>query len=294
MRRRFLSAVAAAVSAVTLAGLLAGPVPAATAAPKGAAKAPSTKPAARAATFALAGSIAAVDPAAGTVSVTAGAATTTVTVAATATIVLDEAAATLADLPAGARVRVTGTTTGGVRTATKVTAASTWFFETSGTLDALDADAATVTVSHTSGNGTTRTTTVPVDGAAVITLDGAAVTLADLPAGARIEVTGTVTNGVPAATGLTAVSSWRFTLSGTVVAADGVLSTLTVRRSAGTTTVTVDAAATVRLNRVAVALGALPTGATVKVTGTGSVAGTTVTTVEAHAPKKAPAKRKGR
>jgi hypothetical protein len=190
---------------------------------------------------------------------------------------------------------VTGTTTGGVRTATKVTAASTWFFEASGTLGAVDAAAATVTVSHTTGNGTTRTTTVPVDAAAEVTLDGAAVTLADLPTGARIGVTGTVTNGVPAATVLTAVSSWQFTLSGTVAAADGVLSTLTVRRSpADITTVTVDASATVRLNHATVALGALPVGATVKVTGTGSVTGTTVTAVEAHAPKKAPAKRKGR
>ena len=79
--------------------------------------------------FTASGTTTAVDPAAGTVTVSAKGGTkdvrgrtVTVTVADTARIVRDDAPATLADLAAGDRITVTGTRAGTVYTALKVQA----------------------------------------------------------------------------------------------------------------------------------------------------------------------------
>jgi hypothetical protein len=84
-----------------------------------------TKPV-KAVQFALSGALAAVDPAASTVSLLvkggkeARGTTVTVVVAATAKIKLNDAVSTLAALPVGAHVAVSGTVAGSVRTAVKV------------------------------------------------------------------------------------------------------------------------------------------------------------------------------
>ena len=151
-----------------------------------------------------------------------------------------------------------------------------------GTISAVDAVAGTVTVSHPGENGGAATITVGND--ATITLDGAASTLADLPVGARVRITGTETDDVRTVTAVDAVTSWPLRLEGTVGAVgDG---TLTLTAAAGRhVTVTVGADATVTLDGTATALAGLTTGARVHVAGTGSISGQTATAVTARSVK---------
>ena len=112
-------------------------------------------------------------------------------------------AATLADVPAGARVRVTGTAMNGVLNATTVTVVTMWPFTVVGTITAVDTVDATVTVAQ--GR---QAVTVPVDPAARIQQNNRTVTLSGLIRGATVRVSGKATNGVQNATRIDATAKF--------------------------------------------------------------------------------------
>ncbi len=213
--------------------------------------------------FRLDGTVGAADADAGTVDVVRGDTTQAVPVAADATVVIDGAAATLADVPSGARIHVTGTVTNGTLSATALSVTTTWTFRLDALVDAADADAGTLSVLH--GD---EFTAIPVDAAATVTVDGVTAGLADVPAGARVRVSGTVTNGVLSATTLKVVTTWTFALDGRVGSVDTTDGTITVARRGGSVTVPVDPAARIRQNSRTTTLAGLTTGAVVRVTGT--------------------------
>ncbi|MBG0820066.1 hypothetical protein HS048_04850 [Planomonospora sp. ID91781] len=153
------------------------------------------------------GVVASVDADAATVTVTAAnGAESVIPVAEDATVVIDGVVATLAEVPAGARVKVTGIVTNSVGSATALAVTTTWNFRQDGVVASVDADAATVTVTHLV-RGRLAQTTIPVADGAVITLNRVASTLAALPAGAQVQVSGTVTNGVESAKKITATKT---------------------------------------------------------------------------------------
>ncbi|MFC4059176.1 hypothetical protein ACFOWE_12765 [Planomonospora corallina] len=124
-----------------------------------------------------------------------------VPVAVDAAVVIDGVATALADVPAGARITVTGTVTNSVASAAKLVVTTTWSFRRDGTVVAVDAEASTLTIRAVNG----VRSTVPVAADAAVTLNRTSSTLADVPAGAQAQITGTVTNGVASATKINAV-----------------------------------------------------------------------------------------
>jgi hypothetical protein len=230
--------------------------------------------------FVLPGTVAAVDPDAGTLGVTSGSSTRTLSVGATARVTVDGASAALADVPVGARVVVAGTTSSDATTVSRVAAITTWTFRLQGLVDAADADAGTLTV-LTDGQ---EYVSVPVDPAATVTVDGAAATLADLPAGARVRLGGTVTDGVADATAVSAVTHWTFSTEGTLDSVDTDDTTVTVSGRDGSVTVPVDPAAVIRQNGQTVALSALTAGSRVRVAGTVTNSAQLATRVDATTP----------
>ncbi|MBG0814219.1 hypothetical protein [Planomonospora sp. ID82291] len=228
---------------------------------------------AKSVTFRTEGVVAAVDAGAATLTVTvpaAGGATAQVSlaVAATAAVTVDGVAATTAEVPVGARIKVTGTGISGTRTATRLVVTTTWSFRQDGTVAAVDADAATLTVAAANG----AESAIPVAEEAVVLVDGVAATLAEVPVGARIKVTGTVTNSVGSATRLVVTTTWSFRQDGMIAAVDADAATVTVTHLARTglaqTTIPVADGAVVTLNRTVSTPAALPAGAQVQVTGT--------------------------
>jgi hypothetical protein len=282
MRHRIPAAVLAAVTGLTLAGLVAGPAEAARrpATVKAAAVAKITKPK----PYVVSGSVAAVDAAAETLTVAwttrAGTATLVVTVGATAAVMVDGVPATLADLPVGARVTVNGRISAGVRTVTKVRAVTTWPFWAAGAATVVDDLGATITLDADDP--------IAVDPAATVVVDGVAATLADVPAGARVRVWGTATNGARVATAVNAVTSWRVRVYGKLTVVDADAAAVTVQTGRTTTeTFAVDPAAKVRVNGIATTLATLPVGALVTVTGTEYADGTvTASAVDVYIPKR--------
>jgi hypothetical protein len=138
--------------------------------------------------FAVAGSVTAVDGTARTVTVLGLTGVSKVyPVAAKAMITLDLKTADLAKLPVRAHILVAGTVTGGVYSAQSVTAVSRWDMKLSGIVAAVDATHGTVTVS-------TGTTAAPVklnvDPAASIQVNGVKASLASLPIGATVNLSG--------------------------------------------------------------------------------------------------------
>ncbi|GGJ87024.1 hypothetical protein GCM10010123_15780 [Pilimelia anulata] len=242
----------------------------------------------------LDGTVTALDTAAGTLTVTrpgpAGVtSTSTLAVAATATITVDGDAAALADVPVGGRVRLTGRVVRGVASVTAVRAATTWSVRLAGTVAAADDAAGTLTVTDPAG----ADRTVGVDPAATITVDDEDATLADLPTGARVRLSGTATLGAVTATEVEAITTWRFALAGRVAAADGTAGILTVTAGDDDTEVAIDADAAVTLNGAAVPLASVPTGARVTVSGTvtnGDALGSTVRATTSN-PRKPPGRR---
>ncbi|WP_197287332.1 hypothetical protein, partial [Planomonospora sphaerica] len=89
-------------------------------------------------------------------------------VAEDATVVIDGVVATLAEVPAGARVKVTGIVTNSVGSATALVVTTTWNFRQDGVVASVDADAATVTV--TAANG--AESVIPVAEDATVVIDG--------------------------------------------------------------------------------------------------------------------------
>ena len=282
MRQRFPSAVFAVVAGMTLVGLVAGPAEAGRTATtaKSAAVAKVKQPK----RYAVSGSVAAVDAAAGTLTVSwatrAGTATLTATVGVTAAVMVDGVAATVADLPVGARVTVNGVVSAGVRTVTKVRAITTWPFRAVGAAAAVDEVGATITLDSDEP--------IAVAAAAAVVVDGVAATLADVPAGARVRVSGTAINGLRSATAINAVTSWRVRLAGKLAAVDAGASTVTVTTGRTTTAMlSVDAATKVRVNGVTTPLASLPVGALVTVTGTEYADGTlTASAIDVRIPKR--------
>ncbi|SDY38092.1 hypothetical protein SAMN05444365_10272 [Micromonospora pattaloongensis] len=235
--------------------------------------------------FTLDGTVGAVDATASTITVN-HAASTTISVNSAAAVVIDRAAATLSDTPTGARVRVSGTVTNGKWSATRIDVTTRWSFGVDGTVAAVDPDASTITVNRGSS-----TVTVPVDGAAVVTIDHAASTLSAVQTGGRVRVSGTVTNGIQNATRIDVTTRWSFGVDGTVAAVDPDASTITVNCGGRNVVVPVDSAARVTLNRATTTLSALPTGARVTVRGTVTNGVQNATRVEATTP---PAPKKSR
>ncbi|WP_305788133.1 hypothetical protein [Symbioplanes lichenis] len=199
MRLRHRAAVVTAVAGIALTGLAAaGPAMAATAtAGVNVDGGTSVKVDANVALpFVSAGSVAAVTTTTVTVKLPTGA-TSVIPVDAKAAVSLDGRKVALTALPPGATVVVTGTATGGVRSAKLVAALSRWSLNLSGTVSAVDAAKGTVTVNTTSG----ATVKLNVDPKATVTVNGAKVSLANLPIGATVGLTGTGTT-----TGGTAVT----------------------------------------------------------------------------------------
>jgi hypothetical protein len=135
-----------------------------------------------------AGTVKAVDAAARTVTVGhVLTADEVVTVADGAKITLDGRTVALAALPVKARIALTGTVTTGKRTAKTLIALSRWQLNLTGTVSAVDAAAGTITVK--SGDGATLDLAVNPD--ATIKVNGAKVSLKNLPVGATVTLTGT-------------------------------------------------------------------------------------------------------
>ncbi|MEV1290285.1 hypothetical protein [Micromonospora sp. NPDC049679] len=261
MRKRYLLVLTVA-GGLALAGAVAAPASAAHATTKAGVSAkwrPAPPPPKR--SFTLDGTVGAVDATASTITVNHGA-STTISVNSAAAVVINRAAATLSATPTGARVRVSGTVTNGKWNATRIDVTTRWSFGVDGTVTAVDPDASTITVNRGSS-----TVTVPVDGAAVVTIDHAASTLAAVPAGARVRVRGTVTNSVENATTLDVTTRWSFGVDGTVTAVDPDASTITVNRGSSTVTVPVDGAAVVTIDHAASTLSAVQTGGRVRISG---------------------------
>jgi hypothetical protein len=205
MQRRHLSAVLAAVAGLGIVGLLTGPARAAatqTPSSRSAARTPGDRrgdrrnshgPSDEHGSFWAGGTVTAVDASAGTVTITRlrkDDTAETISVAGDAAITIDKLSGTLAGLPVGARALITGTVgpgSTGVRTVTRIDAATSW---------PLRLDGAVVSV----GDGTLTlnerdktTITVSVAGGVQVTLDGRASSPAALPVGTRVWVEGTAT-----------------------------------------------------------------------------------------------------
>ncbi|GGK62193.1 hypothetical protein Ppa06_61200 [Planomonospora parontospora subsp. parontospora] len=191
----------------------------------------------------------------------------TLTVAATASVTVDGVAATLAEVPVGSRIKVTGSGISGTRTATRLAVTTTWNFRQDGVVASVDADAATVAV--TAANG--AESVIPVAEDATVVIDGVVATLAEVPAGARVKVTGIVTNSVGSATALAVTTTWGFRQDGVVASVDADAATVAVthlvRGRLAQTTIPVADGAVITLNRSASTLAALPVGAQVQVSG---------------------------
>ncbi|MBU2670391.1 hypothetical protein KOI35_43505 [Actinoplanes bogorensis] len=141
-----------------------------------------------------------------------------------------------------------------------------------------------ITVKNLTLDAKTPTSTYPVADNAKVSLDGRAVALAALPAGARIVVLGTVSNGSTySATYLAAMSRWSLNLNGTVSAVDAAKGTVTVNNGKAAVNLNVDPKASVQVNGVKADLSKLPVGATVNLTGTDSIAGANVLGITANA-----------
>src|SRR6185312_2770808 len=115
-------------------------------------------------------------------SLTGNGATDVFPVDAKAAISLDVKKVALSALPAKASILVTGTVTNGVYSAKTLTALSRWALNLSGTVSAVDAVAGTVTVNDASG----AAVKLNVDPKASIKVNGAKVSLSDLPIGATV------------------------------------------------------------------------------------------------------------
>ncbi|MEU4240853.1 hypothetical protein [Actinoplanes sp. NPDC026619] len=140
--------------------------------------------------FIAAGSVAGVDLEDRTISVTpllAGEQATpkTYPVATDAKITLDGKAVALSALPVRAHLVVLGNVTSGTYSAKSLTAVSRWQLNLSGTVSALDAAKGTVTV-----NSKGAAVKLNVNPNATIQVNGAKVTLANLPIGATVNLTG--------------------------------------------------------------------------------------------------------
>jgi hypothetical protein len=214
MRRRHLTAVLSTVAGMALAAAVVAPAQAAAAHARHATKSSTQHAPPRddhrtrgrhrhdapaEDSFHVAGTVSAVDAEADTLTLTRpgrkGTITETIPVAGDATVTLDGDAASLADLPAGARVRMNGSEAEDTRTATEIKAITSWPMRIQGTIAGIDPTAGTLTVTVGGRRGTTSTTTVSVGADVPVTLDGAASTLAGLAAGARVRVLGRGTVG---------------------------------------------------------------------------------------------------
>ncbi|MFI5938533.1 hypothetical protein [Actinoplanes sp. NPDC051494] len=149
--------------------------------------------------------------------------------------------------------------------------APTRAFSAEGTVSGVSVPKGTVTVAGASGSSTT----VAVAPNAVVSVDGDTAKLAKLPVGARVKLSGNVTDGVSVASRVDATSTWPFATIGSVAAVNASASTVTVKRislssSTATTTdvIPVAAKAAISLDGRTVALSALPTRAHLLVTGT--------------------------
>ncbi|GAA2640151.1 hypothetical protein [Paractinoplanes durhamensis] len=109
-------------------------------------------------------------------------------VAADASITLDGKKVTLAALPVRAHIAVLGTVTGGTCTAKSLTALSRWQLNLAGTVAAVDAAKATVTVNTGSPAAAVK---LNVNPNATVQVNGAKVALSALPIGATVNLTGT-------------------------------------------------------------------------------------------------------
>jgi hypothetical protein len=157
------------------------------------------------------------------------------------------------------------------------TPAPTMVFMTRGTVAARDG--AKLTVSGDSGK---NLVTVTPD--AVVTVDGVSANLAQLPIGAQVAVSGTITNGVRVATRVEATTARPFVVAGAVTAVDGAARTITVTPlpAGGTaTSYAVGAKALITLDGRAVDLARVPVGAHLLVTGTVSGGVSTAQSVNA-------------
>jgi hypothetical protein len=279
MRLRHRAAVITAVAGIALTGLsVAGPAFAAAAAPGS-----SVSASAPAKALSLSGTISAVNASKSLLTVTSGdGANVTVNVDPKASVTLDGNTAALAKLPVGGVVKLNGTVSNGANVATSVSATTVLPFVSVGTVAAVDAGAQTVSVKRLSLDGKGTTVTYPVAAKAAISLDGRSVALSAVPARAYVLVTGTVTGGTTyAVKSLTAMSRWALNLNGTVNAVDAAAETVTVNSSNTAVKLNVDPKATIQLNGAKVALGSLPVGANVALTGTDSTVGATVSGINA-------------
>jgi hypothetical protein len=154
--------------------------------------------------FLAAGSVAGVDLEDKTVSVTplllgTDKTTKTYPVAANAKITLDGKPVALSALTARAHIVVLGTVSGTTYSAKSLTALSRWDLNLSGTVSAVDAAKGTVTV-----NANGAAVKLNVNPNATIQLNGVKVSLAKLPIGATVNLSGTDSTSGSAVSGITA------------------------------------------------------------------------------------------
>ncbi len=201
MQRRHLSAVLAAVAGLGIVGLLTGPARATATHPpssRTAGRTPGDRrnshgPSDEHGSFWAGGTVTAVDASAGTVTITRlrkDDTPETISVAADAAITIDRVSGTLAGLPVGTRALITGTVApggAGVRTATRIDAATSWPLRLEGTVVSVGDGTLTL-----SGHDK-ATITVAMASGVQVTLDGRASSPAALPVGTRVWVEGTAT-----------------------------------------------------------------------------------------------------
>jgi hypothetical protein len=270
------AALLAAVSGIALSGVLATAPALASDAPTSSPTPAKTSPTA---VFMTRGTVAGLDGL--KLAVTGDSGRNVITVAPDAAVTVDGATAKLSQLPVGAQVTVSGTVNNNVKVATRVEASTVKPFAVAGAVASVDATGRTVTVTPLASAATTA---YPVAVKAMITLDGKAVDLAKLPVRAHILLAGTVTGGVYSAQSLTAISRWDLKLSGTVSAVDAAHGTVTVNSGSGAALkLNVDPKASIQVNGVKAGLATLPIGATVNLIGADSVAGATISGIDAKA-----------
>ncbi|MBL7261032.1 hypothetical protein [Paractinoplanes lichenicola] len=128
--------------------------------------------------------------------------TATYPVAEKAVILLDGRTVALSALPAGARIVVVGTVTGGTTYSAKsLTALSRWQLNLNGTVSAVDAAKGTVTVNTGTPAAAVK---LNVDPKANIELNGVKVGLSNLPVGATVNLNGTETTAGATVAGIDA------------------------------------------------------------------------------------------
>lgn len=237
------------------------------------------------------GTVSSVNTTAGTITLAGdhGGAATTFTVPASATITINNTPATLAGINTGAEIHLhlsaldnSTVVTVQVKNAAPANPNMPDVNDNNafGSLVSVDAVNHTITVATSRGSGSLTQQTFSVDPNAVITADGTAITLAQLPAGVNVSLMFSKTN--PAlVTSITAIGK---SIEGTVRAVDTTAGTITIaaEHNGGTQVLTIPATAVITINGMPGTLAQLTAGAFVQVHFS-ALDGTTILSVQSFA-----------